>query len=252
MQEAWDAFGGPDALVNNAGMIRRSAALNSPKPMGRGARREPQERVFSQRAPVAADRPGKIIHIASLLSFQGGSGSPRTRRARAGRRAHAPDGERVGGINVNDRARYFATNNTEALRQIPTAAATSSLHPGWPLGLAVRRAPRFPRRRPPTMRTARSPSTAAGCALTDRSCGRICARRGVPGAARTRRRAARRAGGACAAHPDRRRLHRQHLRPEAPRTGWGQALQRFVDPRRVLDRAQSVAAAVPSSRKAVR
>lgn len=121
-------FGRVDVLVNNAGTIHREEAVN--------VSLEDWQRVLQvnltscfQLSQLAAKEMlerrtgGKIINVASLLSFQGGirvaayaaskGGIAQLTKALANEWAHA-------GIQVNAIAPgYFATSNTEALRQDP-------------------------------------------------------------------------------------------------------------------------------------
>ena len=125
LQEAWDAFGGVDVLVNNAGIIRRNAALDFTEADWDEVLDVNLKSVFflSQavaRRWLAANRPGKIINIASLLSFQGGVRVPSYTASKSGlagiTRLLANEWA-ARGINVNAIAPgYFETNNTEALR----------------------------------------------------------------------------------------------------------------------------------------
>ncbi len=76
------------------------------------------------RALVARDRGGRIINIASLLSFQGGIRVPAYTAAKSGllglTRALANE-LAPKGINVNAIVPgYMATDNTQALRDDPT------------------------------------------------------------------------------------------------------------------------------------
>jgi 2-dehydro-3-deoxy-D-gluconate 5-dehydrogenase len=125
--EARAALGRIDILVNNAGIIRRAEAADT-TPEDFGAVLDVNLSgvwALSQSAGrymLAAGR-GKIINIASLLSFQGGIRVPAYAAAK-----HAVAGltkalanEWAGrGINVNAIAPgYMATDNTQALRDDP-------------------------------------------------------------------------------------------------------------------------------------
>lgn len=120
--------GSADILVNNAGIIRRADALDFTEADWDAVMDVNLKSVFflSQafgRRLVAAGRPGKIINIASLLSFQGGIRIPSYTASKSGlaglTRLLACEWA-AKGINVNAIAPgYFATNNTEALRNDP-------------------------------------------------------------------------------------------------------------------------------------
>ncbi|MFT3754696.1 MAG: 2-dehydro-3-deoxy-D-gluconate 5-dehydrogenase KduD [Pseudoxanthomonas sp.] len=119
------AFGTIDILVNNAGTIRRSDALDFSEEDWDAVMDVNLKTVFflSQavaRAWVAQSRGGKIVNIASMLSFQGGIRVASYTSSKSGvlglTRLLANEWA-AKGINVNSIAPgYFATNNTEALR----------------------------------------------------------------------------------------------------------------------------------------
>lgn len=115
-----------DILVNNAGTIRRNDALDFTEEDWDAVVGVNLKTLFflSQAAGrhwVQGQRGGKIINIASMLSFQGGIRVASYTASKSGvlgvTRLLA--NEWAGrGINVNAIAPgYFATNNTEALRQ---------------------------------------------------------------------------------------------------------------------------------------
>jgi 2-dehydro-3-deoxy-D-gluconate 5-dehydrogenase len=124
--------GQADILVNNAGIIRRADALDFTEEDWDAVMDINLKNVFflSQafaRRLVASDRPGKIINIASLLSFQGGIRIPSYTASKSGvaglTRLLACEWA-AKGINVNAIAPgYLATNNTEALRDAPERSA---------------------------------------------------------------------------------------------------------------------------------
>lgn len=122
---AYAEFDRADILVNNAGIIRRAPVLEFSEADWSDVLRTNLEGAFrlSQRfaaEAVARKRPGKIINIASMLSFQGGvrvvsytaakSALTGVTRAMANELA-------ASGININAIAPgYMATDNTTALR----------------------------------------------------------------------------------------------------------------------------------------
>ncbi|WP_226467756.1 2-dehydro-3-deoxy-D-gluconate 5-dehydrogenase KduD [Luteimonas panaciterrae] len=123
--KARDAFGGIDILVNNAGTIRRSDALDFSEQDWDAVMNVNLKSAFflSQavaRTWVADRRGGKIVNIVSMLSFQGGIRVASYTASKSGllgiTRLLANEWA-AKGINVNAIAPgYFATNNTEALR----------------------------------------------------------------------------------------------------------------------------------------
>ncbi|MBS7458161.1 2-dehydro-3-deoxy-D-gluconate 5-dehydrogenase KduD [Coralloluteibacterium stylophorae] len=117
-----------DILVNNAGTIRRADALDFTEADWDAVMGVNLKTVFflSQavaRTWVAAGRGGKIVNIASLLSFQGGIRVPSYTASKSGLLGitRLLANEWAGkGINVNAIAPgYYATNNTQALRDDP-------------------------------------------------------------------------------------------------------------------------------------
>ena len=119
--------GAIDVLVNNAGTIRRHPAVDYPFEEWEAVLRPNLDAVWvlSQRlgrGMVARGR-GKIVNVASLLSFQGGITVPAytaSKHAVAGlTKALANEWARHG-VQVNAVAPgYFETDNTERLRQDP-------------------------------------------------------------------------------------------------------------------------------------
>jgi 2-deoxy-D-gluconate 3-dehydrogenase len=120
-------LGALDILVNNAGIIRRRPALEYTEADWDDTLRIDLRAVFflSQAAArvMMSSGHGKIIHVASLLSFQGGILVPAYAAAKSGvaglTRALANEWA-ASGINVNAVAPgYMATENTAALRADP-------------------------------------------------------------------------------------------------------------------------------------
>jgi 2-dehydro-3-deoxy-D-gluconate 5-dehydrogenase len=125
IEEAYGAAGRLDILVNNAGIIRRAAALDFTEADWDAVMDTNLKTAFflSQAAArrwVEAGQPGKIINIASMLSFQGGLRVPSYAASKsgiAGLTKALCNEWAVKGINVNAIAPgYFATNNTAALQ----------------------------------------------------------------------------------------------------------------------------------------
>ena len=124
------AFGRLDILVNNAGIIRRDDAADVTEADWDAVVDTNLKSVFflSQAAArhMLAKGGGKIINIASLLSFQGGIRVPAYAASKSGVAGltHALANEWAArGINVNAIAPgYFDTSNTAALRGDPVRA----------------------------------------------------------------------------------------------------------------------------------
>jgi 2-dehydro-3-deoxy-D-gluconate 5-dehydrogenase len=126
--EACGVSGDLDILVNNAGIIRRADAIEFTEKDWDDVMNVNLKSTFflSQavaRTMLADEGGGKIINIASLLSFQGGIRIPSYTASKSGlaglTRLLACEWA-AKGINVNAIAPgYFVTNNTEALRNDP-------------------------------------------------------------------------------------------------------------------------------------
>jgi 2-deoxy-D-gluconate 3-dehydrogenase len=126
------AFGRIDILVNCAGIIRRAPALDVTEADWDEVIAINQRAVFFLSQAVARDmvtrRRGKIINIASLLSFQGGITVPSytaSKSAVAGLTKALANEWAPLGLNVNGIAPgYMATELTEALQSNPERAAS--------------------------------------------------------------------------------------------------------------------------------
>lgn len=125
VDDAFAAFGSIDILVNNAGTIRRNDALDFTEDdwdavMGVNLRTAFFLSQSVARAWVAARRGGKIVNIASMLSFQGGirvASYTASKHGLLGLTRLLANEWAARGINVNAIAPgYFETNNTTALR----------------------------------------------------------------------------------------------------------------------------------------
>ncbi|TWB44390.1 2-dehydro-3-deoxy-D-gluconate 5-dehydrogenase KduD [Nitrospirillum pindoramense] len=133
VDQAVAAFGRVDILVNNAGTIRRADALEfseddwdlvmnvnlkTPFFLAQAVARQMVEQ------GAGGQGGGKIINIASMLSFQGGirvASYTASKSGIAGLTKLLANEWAAKGINVNAIAPgYFATNNTEALRNDET------------------------------------------------------------------------------------------------------------------------------------
>lgn len=125
IQQAVDEFGRIDILVNNAGIIRREDAIDFSEKDWDDVMNINIKTVFfmSQAAArqfIAQKSGGKIINVASMLSFQGGIRVPSYTASKSGvmgiTRLMANEWA-AHDINVNAVAPgYMATNNTAPLR----------------------------------------------------------------------------------------------------------------------------------------
>jgi 2-deoxy-D-gluconate 3-dehydrogenase len=127
--ETLQRFGRLDILVNNAGMIRRADALEFSEQDWDEVTNVNLKSVFflaqaAAREMIGSGRGGKIINIASMLSFQGGirvASYTASKSGVAGLTRLMANEWAAKGVNANAIAPgYFATNNTEALRQDET------------------------------------------------------------------------------------------------------------------------------------
>jgi len=114
-----------DILINNAGTIHRDAAVDTTLDSWQQVLQVNLTSVFQLSQFVARDlisreKPGKIVNIASLLSFQGGIRVPAYAASKGGvaqltkalANEWAPQNIQVNAIAPG----YFATTNTEALQ----------------------------------------------------------------------------------------------------------------------------------------
>jgi len=127
VQRTVEAFGKVDILINNAGTIRRTPAIDYSEKDWDEVMAVNSKTVFFFSQAVGRDmmkrKSGKIINIASLLSFQGGIIVPAYAASKGAvaqvTKALANEWA-VHGINVNAIAPgYMATDNTKALREDP-------------------------------------------------------------------------------------------------------------------------------------
>jgi 2-dehydro-3-deoxy-D-gluconate 5-dehydrogenase len=128
IDETLNRFGRIDILVNNAGTIRRAPAVDYSEADWAIVIQVNLSAVFrlSQLAgrQMISQGKGKIVNIASLLSFQGGITVPAYAASKGGvaQLTKALSNEWAGkGINVNAIAPgYMRTDNTKALQQDET------------------------------------------------------------------------------------------------------------------------------------
>jgi 2-deoxy-D-gluconate 3-dehydrogenase len=132
VDEVIDALGGLDILVNNAGTIRRSPAAEFPLEDWDDVLAVNLDAVFhlSQAAGrhMIARGGGRIINVASMLSFQGGILVPAytaSKHAVAGLTKALANEWAAAGVTVNAIAPgYMATDNTAPLRADEDRAAS--------------------------------------------------------------------------------------------------------------------------------
>lgn len=130
--EAVEAFGSADILVNNAGLIRREDSVNFSEADWDLVMNINLKtpfflcQAFAKNA-IEKGHKGKIINVASMLSYQGGIRVPSYTSSKSGilglTRLLANEWASKG-INVNAIAPgYFATDNTKDLRADPVRSA---------------------------------------------------------------------------------------------------------------------------------
>lgn len=128
IDETSQQLGSPDILVNNAGIIRRADALAFTEADWDTVLSTNLKVPFFLAQAVARrmneeKRRGKIVNVASLLSFQGGvrvASYTASKSGLAGLTRLLANEWAGHGINVNAIVPgYIATNNTEALRNDP-------------------------------------------------------------------------------------------------------------------------------------
>lgn len=128
IEQSEAALGPVDILVNNAGIIRREDALDFNEADWDDVMATNLKVPFflaqaAARSMVAGNRGGKIINVASLLSFQGGirvASYTASKSGLAGLTRILANEWAGKGIAVNAIIPgYFATNNTTALRNDP-------------------------------------------------------------------------------------------------------------------------------------
>jgi 2-deoxy-D-gluconate 3-dehydrogenase len=128
VSRAIEALGGIDILVNNAGIIRRAPSLDFSEEDWDAVMNVNVKSAFflaqaAARHFVEENKAGKIINIASLLSFQGGILVPSytaSKSGLAGITKTLANEWASKNINVNAIAPgYIATRNTQALQDDP-------------------------------------------------------------------------------------------------------------------------------------
>ncbi|TPM16439.1 2-dehydro-3-deoxy-D-gluconate 5-dehydrogenase KduD [Mesorhizobium sp. B2-3-6] len=133
LERVWDESGPLDGLVNNAGIIRRADAVDLSEADWDEVLDLNLKTAFLlcqgfARRVLAGGRKGKIVNIASVLSFQGGIRVASYTASKHGvlgiTRLLACEWA-AKGINVNGIAPgYIETNNTQALRADPDRSAS--------------------------------------------------------------------------------------------------------------------------------
>ncbi len=130
MQKTLDVFGKVDILINNAGIIRRSPAIDFSEKDWDEVMAINTKTVFFFCQAAGRDmmkrKYGKIINVSSLLAFQGGIFVPSYAASKGAvaqvTKALANEWAQHG-ITINAIAPgYMATNNTKPLREDPARA----------------------------------------------------------------------------------------------------------------------------------
>ena len=124
VEQTLAGLGGLDILINNAGIIRRADAVDFSEADWDSVIDTNLKSLFflcqAAGRHMMAQGKGKIVNIASLLSFQGGIRVPSYTAAKsgvAGLTKLLANEWAAKGVNVNAIAPgYIATNNTQALR----------------------------------------------------------------------------------------------------------------------------------------
>ncbi len=132
LDEVWQTAGPVDGLVNNAGIIRRADAVDFSETDWDDVMDVNLKSLFFlcqafARKALAAGREGRIVNIASVLSFQGGirvASYTASKHGVVGITRLLACEWAAKGINVNAIAPgYVVSNNTEALRSDPDRSA---------------------------------------------------------------------------------------------------------------------------------
>ena len=133
LDEVWEKTGPIDGLVNNAGIIRRADAVDFSEADWDDVIDVNLKtlfflsQAFARRVLADPGRRGKIVNIASVLSFQGGirvASYTASKHGALGVTRLLACEWAAKGINVNAIAPgYIETNNTEALRADPDRSA---------------------------------------------------------------------------------------------------------------------------------
>ena len=125
LERAWETHGSIDGLVNNAGIIKRVDAVDFTEADWDEVMDVNLKAMFFLcqafgRLVLEAGRPGKIVNIASMLSFQGGirvASYTASKHGVLGITRLLANEWAARGINVNAIAPgYIESNNTAALR----------------------------------------------------------------------------------------------------------------------------------------